>query len=99
MSWFHFKKNYEKLLVKEIGIEEKYNPKISYGKKHRLIHDIIEDKKEDERNYGFKRYQGANPDRIKILNYNLKNVVWERESMLKKGKIRIASAVKKDLKN
>ena len=28
MSWFHFKKDYENCLKKEIEVEKKYNPRI-----------------------------------------------------------------------
>ena len=41
MSWYNFKKGYENLLKKEIITEEKYNPLINTGKKHRLIEDIL----------------------------------------------------------
>jgi len=44
MSWYNFKKNYEKTLKKEIEIEEKYNPYIPSKKKHRLIQEIKLDK-------------------------------------------------------
>ena len=48
MSWFHFKKDYEKILKKEILIEEKYNPLVPSKNKHRHIHDLYLDKKEEE---------------------------------------------------
>jgi hypothetical protein len=60
------------------------------------MEDIKKEKKEDELNYGFERFQGANPDRIKILKYNLKNVVQERQNLLNNAKIRPNTAFKKE---
>jgi hypothetical protein len=71
MSWVKFQKDYEKLLEKEIEVEQKYNTKLAGNGKHRFIDDIILDKEEEKVNFGFDRFQGSNPDRMKILKYTL----------------------------
>jgi hypothetical protein len=56
MSWFNFRKDYEVILKKEIKTEKKYNPLIPCKYKHRHIEDILQDTKEEFKNFGFKRF-------------------------------------------
>ena len=56
MSWVKFQKDYEKLLEKEIEVEQKYNTKLAGNGKHRFIDDIILDKEEEKVNFGFDRF-------------------------------------------
>jgi hypothetical protein len=71
MSWVKFQKDYERLLEREIKVEQKYNIQLPGRGKHRFMADIAIDKEEEKVNFGFDRFQGANPDRMKILKYTL----------------------------
>lgn len=88
MSWVKFQKDYEKLLVKEIAVEEKFNPVVPGRNKHRFIADIVIDKAEEKVNFGFERFNGANPDRLKILKYTLNKVQSQNQENFIKSKIR-----------